>query len=375
MLAILCLSIPCIASITFLYIFSSPVLWILVTFIVFLFLWSVLTKNFWAQNTLLFLFTCVLCLLLVEVFFELQKNSSQKLYDGKPKSTIYESDDLLGFAYKKNFSVRTERRINGETVYNVQHTTNEYGHRITPVHNEAKYGVFFFGCSVTDGTGVEDTENYPYKVAELLGNEYQVYNLGVGGSGTHHFLALLESQRLQPLVAKYEKVYFFFLSIEDHGRRVAGLVEWAMHDPRYVLQGDSVVQDGHYTLAHPILTKAWQAVKKSNIFTIFMLKTLEWKKDDINRLNDALLQKATQVSESTYHTQLTVMLSPEKSSLAQAYSQLGIHTFDLQPILPEWPLGETSIKYDGHPTASAHARMAEGIAKYILDNGNVEPKL
>ncbi len=362
---IICITFSIVIAAVSLYIVSSPMAWILGIFALCFFILSVSTKAKILQYTLLSLFTVCFSLLTLEIFLELRKDDAIRLYDGSTKSTMYAPDELLGFVHKSNFSLRMQKIVNDELLYDTIHSTDEHGRRSTPLNPQATTGIFFFGCSMTDGIGVSDTQEFPYKVAELLGPNYQVYNMAVGGYGTHQFLALLESDRLKSFVNKYQKVLFFFWSFSDHPRRVAGLVEWSMNDPRFILTDQGVIQDGNFALQSEFFTKLWQTVKKSNLFNTVVLNILKWKHAEMNELNDAIILKATQVSKEKYHAPLTIILGPEKPNKAQEYNELGMTTIDLATHIPQWPNEDTSIPKDGHPTAKGHSLIADVIADFI----------
>lgn len=63
----------------------------------------------------------------------------------------------------------------------VKYTINEYGQRF--LVKDTKYKILFAGCSMTFGTGVDDTEVYPYHVDQLLGDDWNHINVGHPGSG------------------------------------------------------------------------------------------------------------------------------------------------------------------------------------------------
>ena len=114
-----------------------------------------------------------------------------------PDELLYIPDPLLGGALKKGPVQGAHRRVYGsqeKLAYDVVYSVNEQSRRITPERGkEADSAVLLFGCSFTFGIGVRDEETYAWKLAQALGEKYQVINLGVPSYGAHQLLALILS--------------------------------------------------------------------------------------------------------------------------------------------------------------------------------------
>ncbi len=361
----------CLATLAIMpYILSRPFAWMILLLACIQFIWAANSKISLLQNTLIISASCCFALFAGEIFFRFYSPNtsinSVRLYNEQAKNPSVR-DPLLGFAYEaKEQSIQT-KKISGNTiVYDVTVTINDKGYRITPTHPEAKNAVVFLGCSFTEGVGVNDTETYAYKTAELLGKEYQVYNFGIGGYGSHQALALLESSRLDYLKEKYENIHVYFLSYEGHPWRSAGLVEWDNYGPRYILQNGQAIRDGNFHSKLPLLTKLWESVKKSDFMQRFFIKKILWKYDDVWNLQTAILQKMRDTAQEKFHATFTLLLSPELSDKENYYKDKGFQIVNLYNALPEWPNNNTQIPLDGHPSAMAHERIAQSIAKTLL---------
>ncbi len=367
--SLLCILVVCI----FPYILNRAFGYIALALACIQLFWAIKTKISWLQNILIVLMSCFLALFVGGIYLQMQSPnlsiSSVRLYDGKPKNPEIR-DELLGFAHApKAKSTRTQKFLGDKEVFDVTVTINDQGYRITPIHNEARTAVIILGCSFTEGIGVEDEETYAYRLGELLGKSYQVYNFGHGGYGPHQALALLESNRLDFLKNKYDKLHFYFFNIAEHEWRSAGIVEWDNHGPRYVIEQGEAVHKGTFDLSLPIFTKLWETVKKSDLMQRFFLKNFLWTRDEALTLQAAILQKMQKVVIEKFNSKFTVVLDPNLGTeRAKEYQALGLKTLALYPSLKHWPESETRIPMDGHPNAFSHNIFAQEIAKNIQAN-------
>lgn len=366
--AALCLLSALLASYILIYSLSRPVAWIVLSVTLAALLWAVLTRKPLLQYTAVVILSLCIMLFVTELFLSARNVSTNavRLYNGQARSLMDERDDLLGYRPKREAAhTRTQKLIGDTIIYDVMHSTDATGRRITPSHPEAKTAVLFFGCSFTAGVGVNDTETYPYRVAIVLGPQYQVWNMGVGGYGPHQFLALLESDRLTPIFAGYERVFVFFLSLATHEQRVGGLVEWEKWGPRYVMENGEAVHKGSFALPLPVLTDALHALKKSELFRSILIEKLQWRRAELLALQKAIFAKAHKILQEKYHTPLTVLLYPDAADTLPALQSAGLSVLEMGIFLPGWPDAKYTIAQDGHPAPLAHECMAQGIADYV----------
>lgn len=149
---------------------------------------------------------------------EHSKHLSSSKADGK---FFYEHDPMLGYAHPRGKRL-AQRKIHGrELVYDILCTLDDDGRRITPCHPQAQNAVLLFGDSFTFGDGLQDDETFAWRLAGILGSDWQVFNYGVSGYGAHQALGLIEFGRIpfDLLTKDYRKIYAFFLTIQDHPRR------------------------------------------------------------------------------------------------------------------------------------------------------------
>lgn len=145
-------------------------------------------------------------------------------------------DGLLGYVHPAGGRFAHRKLHGDEVVFDTLCTLDEEGRRATPVRPDAARAVLLFGDSFTFGDGVEDRETFAWRLGELLGPDWQVFNYGVSGYGAHQALALIESGRIPfaALRGRYREIFAFFLSIGDHPRRAC---TWFSRGPRYVSTG------------------------------------------------------------------------------------------------------------------------------------------
>ena len=156
-------------------------------------------------------------------------------------------DDDLGVVPRKNFTATHVKAVNSVPIYKVTYTINANGLRIAPPYDvrNVRGSVLFFGCSYTMGDGVADNETIPYMTGLLTHGRYATYNFGFHGYGPQQMLAALESGRVHTIVT-VPPHYIIYQAIPYHLERVAGLMTWFPHAPRY-RRTDSgrVSADGH----------------------------------------------------------------------------------------------------------------------------------
>lgn len=285
-------------------------------------------------------------------------------------------DAVLGYAPEARAGAHPSRvRVGDTVVYDVVYTTKADGWRVTPDHPDARNAVIFLGCSYTQGEGVNDTATYAWQVGELLGREWQVFNYGLSGYGPHHALALLQSGRLDPIFARYQRVQVFFLSIPGHELRVAGFSSWDRHGPRYVLEQGKAVRRGHFDTpradAHTL--SGWLAEQGERVLAVFrgtelcrqvILQILQLGHGTLIRRQCAVFAAMDAHIAARYpNARFAVLLYP---SVKESDACAGVPVLKLAAAFPDWPDdAKYRIPLDRHPSPAAHARVARWLAEAI----------
>ena len=279
-------------------------------------------------------------------------------------------DPLLGYGPKPEQS-RTScmRAIGNVPVYDIIVTTLDSGWRITPQRGDkARTAVLFLGCSYTFGDGLRDEQSYPYLVGEALGDAYQTFNFGMSGYGTHQMLALIESGRLDDIFKRYEKVYVFYLTLDDHIRRCGGYAPWDTDGPRYILQDGVATYTGSFAQSRSWLRRGLDKIfEHSNLYTALTGLPFDTHRKELTDLYLAMLDKANKVLEQKYHSNLVVISWMENKSYTKEYSALGLQVVDPSPYFPDFATNKDAygIKNDGHPNARAAALLAQAVVDYL----------
>lgn len=341
-----------------------------------------LYKANWLRSAAMTLFSLLLLVGIVEYYvYTIHKTTPPRRYEAEhAQHTV--PDPVLGYALNPNLpSYRcTLRRTDAKTdtlVYDIVYTRGKEGGRITPEAPDATQGVFFFGCSFTQGEAVGDTESLPYQTALLLGKNFQVYNFGQGGYGPHQFLAELESDRKAELFKKYSKIHIIFLNINGHEFRSAGLSDWDTNGPRYVLEDGTLVRRGVFSDKTPFqnavdiaLGKSytWQKVKKSG--------QLPNQNSMMTLQNAILLQARARVLQKYPHATFTILTYPGAEKSAQRLADSGVPTVYLGDFLPNWNNNKDhyQIPVDRHPNPLAYTSIAKGLTPLLLQKAADTPK-
>jgi hypothetical protein len=124
-------------------------------------------------------------------FFENYSNS-YKLFEPHVAHNFigYDSESLYKYNLKNNYSLLEKNNWIGKEV---KYWYNNYGFRTYDDFNTENYGDvnMFFGCSLTDGVGLNIEDIWAYKINQKLGGSF--YNFGQSGSGIEVTYRLLKS--------------------------------------------------------------------------------------------------------------------------------------------------------------------------------------
>lgn len=192
----------------------------------------------------------------------------------------YDINKEYGYYPKKN-SEFVEKIFYKDKLFRVnKYTINEYGHRKN-VNFEINTNecIVFFGGSIIFGQSLNDNETLPHYVSSKLNGKKKVYNFAFNGYGPHQFLSKIENGYLDELKT-CKKVDFIYLYINDHVGRVVGKRSWGDKSPRYVFDGENLIQNGFFS-SYPfkIVMKFRKNMRNSKIISIFYNIEKTTKKD------------------------------------------------------------------------------------------------
>jgi len=293
----------------------------------------------------------------------------------------YQAHPVLGWAPKPGISARAWKRVAGEPVYDVQYSIDALGRRVTPGAAADARGRFllFFGCSVTFGEGVQDTETLPHFVAERA-PQVRTYNYGFHGYGPQQLLARLETQDLRAQVAEPDGdlVYLF---IDAHVNRAIGSMVvytgWADTAPYYRAGADgSLVRDGTLTTGRPMTSILYSILGRSQVLKRWHLDVpLAITERHIDLTARILAASARRFHEQFGGGRFVVVISSSAGDLCpwpagkrpgstyaarlgRALNRLGVEFLDYTTLFDAADPAYAILK-DCHPTPRAHRRVAE----------------
>lgn len=178
------------------------------------------------------------------------ERSSPPLWAKRVPYHELESDPVLGFANRKDSTIRFTMLGADSLIWDVTYTLDAYGRRVTWSDPKVRHErlITFFGCSFVFGTGVDDADTLPEITAHLAPATTRVYNAAIGASGTNQVLALVSRPEFASEYPEKNGL-FIYVPIEDHIPRANGLypsVTWMQNTPAYELA------DGHWQTKGPI---------------------------------------------------------------------------------------------------------------------------
>ena len=339
----------------------------------------------------------VLALALGEIYFWYIKIEKTNTYccDGR----YFVRDDLMGMIPRKSFAATHVKTINSVPIYKVTYTIDSNGLRIAPPYNlrSVMGSVLFFGCSYTMGDGVEDTETIPYMTGLLTEGRYAMYNFGFHGYGPQQMLAALEGGLVKKTVAVPPQ-HIIYQAIPYHMERVAGLMTWFPHAPRYRrTDGGQVIPDGNLDTVedetrYSQIEQFWRKqgptghaiaknLRRSYIYDKLVRPLRSLSREDVQLFLDIVSQAkneaARQFPKSGFHILLWDNMFVKHDYLQflpvvlDAFRQKQIHVHLVSDIIPDYDASAPKTKYeihphDSHPNPLAYRLLATYVAKNIL---------
>ncbi len=312
--------------------------------------------------------------ILINIFSGSHKPTQLTMVKGKASSTSHPD---VGYVPLANNVSSIKASQGNELIYQATYTTNANGWRITPEHPQAKTAILLFGCSFTFGEGLNDTQVLAYQLGQALGNDYQVYNFGFSGYGLHNSLAIIEN--ILPDLQKYDNVQTYFITIEDHLLRAAGILSWNNDQgPRYLVKNDKAIRKGTFADIPPFPweRKYFKWLTKSNI-VIFYRKQLSQLFQPLNtyekrlELLRAIIYTAkVKLDKVAKNNISTVLVWPtNNSNLAKKLPPLKgeIPIIDMQDWLPNYAddMEKYIIPIDRHPNVLANTLIAKKLTRLI----------
>jgi hypothetical protein len=309
-------------------------------------------------------------------------------------------DDNLGMIPRKNFTATHVKTINSVPIYKTAYTMDENGLRISPPFDvrTVRGSVLFFGCSFTIGEGVADRETMPYVTGLLTHGRYAIYNFGFHGYGPQQMLAALE-RGLTASVVRVPPKYLIYQAIPYHIERVAGLMTWFPHAPRYrYTDSGRVIAEGNFDTVsdetrYSRIERFWRArgafgdavsatLRKSFLYNALVTPFRNLSVEDVRLFLDIVSQArdaaAVKYPAAEFHVILwDSMFRRQRDFLRflpavlDGFRERQIRVHLISDIIPDYDGSAPNALYelhlhDSHPNALTHHLIAEYVVKTIL---------
>lgn len=291
---------------------------------------------------------------------------------------VYQRDTDLGYAPVPNDAEDVRFAAADHVIYQAHYGIGPDGLRLTPGGGGSGAGsVVFVGCSITFGDGLSDDQTLPAQFARATNGRYAVSNAGLSGYGTHQVLRALESGRLDARFSGPVR-RVVYSAIPDHLARLAGLRDWDMWGPRYVLQ------DGVPHFVGPFRSElggdVFRFAQRSALFTVVhaLLDAGTARAAFADpTLWGAMVQQAAQLAKSRDNAEFIVVVWDDEAAGPRDATPPGeaklmmaeldrrhipyLKVSELVPDLAQYA-AEYGFEQDGHPTPALNARLAAALA-------------
>lgn len=320
----------------------------------------------------IYLGSVLFSLFVAEVYYSFEYEQSSREYEILYGNDVTRIDPILGMVPHENSQALSRAKINGELIYEVNITVDEYGRRAMPKGqfiNEEE--VLFFGCSFTYGDGVEDHQTLPFQFQELAKGNYQAHNFGFSGNGAHQMLAILENELERRGTSISTSKVGFYSMITDHVLRgTSSFFSTPSPTYRFDKQGKLYKTGVFSLLRHKIAHYSG----KSNLVVAFnsILEQVTQEKIDLVL---SMTERSGEIFEARYDGEFYCLLwkvvYEEREGLYEkllkGLTDRGIEVIEIDNILPDY--AENPLKYvienDGHPNALANKMIAEYLVDFL----------
>jgi len=287
----------------------------------------------------------------------------------EPKGNYFIKDSELGY---KHFPGKFKVTLNGNYSYNATHVNN--GLRITHplnTYNQSskKPEIWIFGCSITYGWSLNDSETYPWLLQEKL-PKYEIVNFGVGGYGTLPSLiqfkqALKQGNKPKIAVIAYAGFHDFRNTLV-RGRRKE-LAGWSKLG--VLLQPDARL-NGENKFTYSMVKAEYREFPLMRVSALSHFLEVNYNQFEeglyrSHQVSKAIIEEFNRVAEAKGVKLVVAGIHPSAAKMLQELSQEGIATRDISVDL-NIP-SNNNLPYDSHPSAIANRQYAEKLEGFLQD--------
>ena len=286
------------------------------------------------------------------------------------------NDRALGYKPAPHGKFRDEYAYEGELIYDVVYTTDEYSRRVTPVTNPAarnKYALFF-GGSHTFGEGLADNETLPYFFGSNM-TDYTPYNYAFMGYGPQQMLMQLYLTPIRKEIPERDGMAFYLYIGHWHVYRAIGEMVvnngWGDSMPCFTIApDDQLLYRGTFKDARPVLYRIYKLLGASRFVNAFHITFPPILTDRHYQLTARIIKESQERYRALFkNDNFYVIISPAThpddvaSSVAiiPFLKKEGVKYLDYSTLFYLSRDGY-NLKGDGHPTALADRTIAEKLA-------------
>lgn len=359
-----------IASFLCLKFLPGPYVWISLTWVITLFLLARKSKGKLFQVVSAYSAAAVFAFGAVEAYLWIQELGTKLTIESLTQQKYIVPNDMLGYGPMPRNQGHAVKHSHGTLVYDALYGIDSNGIRTSPPHREdAREALLFFGCSITFGEGINDTETSSYKTGIATDGRYQVYNFAFHGYGPHQILAMLQNGRVDSIV-KGQPKYAIYQAITGHIPRVLGLTPWNEHDPRYIRdENGSLKYAGHFDDGSKLGPKIRAYLDKCLVYRNLRLRSVNDKDVDlfIDVIDSCRTEFERKYAASEFHAIYWNEESDEigKKIIAELQKR-GVRVHLIPSVIPDFNIPEYLLPHDGHPNPKANAAIANYVATRIV---------
>lgn len=298
-------------------------------------------------------------------------------------STAPRSEPLRWFVPAKSYWLRKNHKE--KELYRHKVHLNEFGLRVTASDGKKadfKNHLFFVGCSITMGQGVEDHQTFSYLASQSL-KDHQVRNLGFRGAGIQDLYYFWKHLDFKQLSAAEEGMLVVTLIPDHFSRLMLGwrYLDWAFPFATFYEVSEQELQ--FKGLVSETLVYQWSQVVKRWGLSYWWLRLSHFHSDylmhqGLNRMPVLLQALKTEYLKRFPRGRFIVTwmrddFIPMEKERNEFYSALKIKGIEFWPAPKNAEVDEIlrnkkwHIPHDGHPTPLAHKLYSTQLIREVTN--------
>ncbi len=223
--------------------------------------------------------------------------------------------------------------------------------------SSSKKPIVLFGCSFTEGTGLEDNQTFSFKLGELTGRP--IYNRAVGGWGIQHILYQMQNNNFYKIVPKPE--YIIYVYFNGHLSRMTAPVCYMCPTCYFVFykrkksnNNVSFILKTNNIIYNFIINKFifWGVIKDKTYNYLYRFKTYKNYTDELFFDYLKIIKKKQEENWKDSKFVIFFYSNPEDKNLLENVRKLGFVTITREDFDINFDSDEMRIsKTDPHPSA------------------------